>query len=152
MYRSIPLSDYGTQDFRCLKYTFQIGATVHAHHMMAAQRHEVSFLSLSVCLSFTHTKVPVCFCGYNILYQYLPVHRKHFWNMGEEEHFKIYVLFKNTTQKSLFVGFLWLLWDLRFSQHCCWGFRCSGMWCYVCRWTVSSFSSVGNEKCIQKSC
>jgi len=77
-------------------------------HMIPAQKC-LFCLCLSVCLSFTYTKVPEYFYGYNSLYRHLPVHRKHSWNVGEKEDVKIDVIFNNTTQKSLFEGFPWLL-------------------------------------------
>ena len=98
----IPLSNYCTQDFRYLHAMHRCEQTAQSlnilfrlappcMHVMAAQEYEVSFLSVSLSLSLslmyvhacTHTQVPLYFHGYNRLYCHLPVHRKHFWNVGE---------------------------------------------------------------------
>jgi len=81
---------------------------MRAHHMMAAQKHEVSFLSLSFFLSHTpkcqYIFMVTTFC--TIIYQSTG-NTSGTW--GEDEDVIIYVLFNNTTQKSLFVRFLRLL-------------------------------------------
>ena len=163
MYRSIPLSNYSTQGFRCL----------HAMHRckQAAQSLNILFRLAPPCMHITwwlHKSMKCLFC---LCLSFFHTHQSasiFLWLLhsvplstspqetlpdhgGEDEDVIIYVLFNNTTQKSLFVRFIRLLWDLRFLQHCCWQFRCSGTWCSVSKWTVSSTSSVGNEKCIQKS-